>query len=88
VQMRAILLYVYNYYVWGILLNCILDVQYIIVSDLMLVIQYWCPWGAEWSVDYEGVSLGSRVVGRKFFLKKKVLYCLHNNNNNDVLICQ
>jgi len=63
--MRAILLYVYNYYVWGIDLNSILDVQYIIVSDLMLVFQYWCPWGAEWSVDYEGVSLGSRVVGRK-----------------------
>ena len=81
--MRAILLYVYNYYVWGIDLNCILDVQYIIVSDLMLVFQYWCPWGAEWSVDYEGVSLGSRVVGRKVW--KKILYCLNNYN---VPICQ
>jgi hypothetical protein len=44
--MRAIFLYVYNYYVWGIELNWILDVQYIIVSDLMLVFQYWCSWGA------------------------------------------
>jgi len=70
VQMRAILLYVHNYYVWCIDLNCILDVQYIIVSDLILVFQYWCPWGAEWSVDYEGVSLGSRVVSR---LKKNTV---------------
>jgi hypothetical protein len=85
VQMRAISLYVYNYYIWGIDLNCILDVQYIIVSDLMLVFQYWCPWGAGWSVDYEGVSLGSRVVGRSFEKKKD---CLHNNNNNKVPICQ
>lgn len=84
-QMRAILLYVYNYYVLGIDVNCILDVQYIIVSDLMLVFQYWCPWGAEWSVDYEGVSFGSRVVGCKFCEKKN--YCLHKNNNN-VPICQ
>jgi hypothetical protein len=70
--MRAILLYVYNYYVWGVELNWFLDVQYIIVSDLMLVLQYWCPWGESWIVEYEGVSLGSRVVGRK--LKKE--YCI------------